>query len=401
MGGSITQIAMVLFGAGVAGVVGGWLLRAKFSQTGSTQPSNTQPSDTQPAGGSRQKLKKAIRERDQFASDYAKLRASMEPQLAALANSRTKLEDMHQKAQILAKSVLTLRAERETTKLTVTTIQNALMSVKQTTAALQVEFVKSGDFYKGELLKSFEKRKALEVQLEAARAERESVSNLLQSSRSEHDSINEALDSAQVQLLQLGVLERNSEKLEQENAKLSEVAAKANEEIEEMRRDIEEIHSLRIHNKELTRALEGMDASRKQSEEDADQLRDEADESEKQSDTLRLKLDDLQKNFAEIEAQQSEAIKDARQSKVVPISSAPPPNSEDIDDLQQIIGVGKAFEQTLHELGIYTFQQIAAFDLGDIARVNAELKEFKGRMEQDDWIGQAKDLHFKKYGQTA
>ena len=25
-------------------------------------------------------------------------------------------------------------------------------------------------------------------------------------------------------------------------------------------------------------------------------------------------------------------------------------------------------------------------------------KEFKGRMEQDDWIDQAKELHFQKYG---
>ena len=30
--------------------------------------------------------------------------------------------------------------------------------------------------------------------------------------------------------------------------------------------------------------------------------------------------------------------------------------------------------------------------------VNAELKEFRGRMEQDDWVGQAKELHFQKYG---
>ena len=396
MSGSILQIAMVLLGAGFAGVVGGWLLRGKFSTPASAQPGNADTSS-----GLRLKYKKAIRERDQFATEYAKLRTSMEPQSAALADSRTELEDMHQKAQTLAKSVLTLRAERETTKLTITTIQNALTLIKKQTETLQIEFVKSSDFYKGELLKSFEKRKALEVQLEAVRAERESVSNLLNSSRSEHNSINEALDSAQIQLLQLGVLERNFEKLEIENAKLCEVASKANQEIEEMRRDIEEIHSLRIHNKELTRALEGMDASRRRSEDDADQFRDQADESEKLSDTLRLKLGDLQKNFAEIEAQQSEAIKNARQSKVVPISGAPPPNSEDIDNLQQIIGVGKAFEMTLHELGVYTFQQIAAFDLGDIARVNAELKEFRGRMEQDDWIGQAKDLHFKKYGQTA
>ncbi len=396
MGGSMLQIAMVLLGAGFAGVVGGWIIRGKFSQVSGAQPSNTGT-----GGSSQRELREAVRQRDQIAAEYQKLRASMEPQLATLANTRTKLEDMHQKAQILAKSVLTLRAERETTKLTVTTIQNALMSVKQTTFTLQAEFVKSGEFYKAELLKSFEKRKALEAQIEAVRAERESVSSLLTSSRSEHESINEALDSAQVQLLQLGVLERNTEKLEAENAKLCVVATEAKEQADKMRRDVEEIHSLRIHNKELTRALEGMDSSRRQSEDEAEQFRDQADESEKLSDTLRLKLDDLQKNFAEIEQQQSAAIKHVRQAKVVPISSAPPPNSEDMDDLQQIVGIGKAFELTLHELGIYTFQQISVFDRGDIARVNAELKDFKGRMEQDDWIGQAKDLHFKKYGQTA
>jgi len=396
MGGSILQIAMVLLGAGIAGVVGGWVIREKFNKATGDRRGNAGT-----GGNSQRELREAARQRDQLAAEYQKLRGSMEPQLAALANSRTELEEMHQKAKILAKSVLTLRAERETTKLTVTTIQNALMVFKQQTETLQTEFVKSGDFYKGELRKSFEKRKALEVQLEASRAERESVSSLLTSSRSEHDSINEALDSAQVQLLQLGVLERNAEKLEIENSKLTEAASQAKAEADEMRRDNEEIHSLRIHNKELTRAIEGMDSSRQQSEEDADKYRDQADESEKLSDTLRLKLDDLQKNFAEIEQKQSEAIKDARQSKVVRISDAPPPNSEDMDDLQQIIGVGKAFELTLHELGIYNFKQIAAFDLGDIARVNAELKDFKGRMEQDDWIGQAKDLHFKKYGKTA
>ena len=217
------QIAMVLLGAGVAGVVGGWVIRGNFSTPASAKPGN---SDTN--SGLRLKYKKAIRERDQFATEYDKLRTSMEPQLATVANNRAELEDMHQKAKTLAKSVLTLRAERETTKLTVTTIQNALMLLKKRTETLQTEFVKSGDFYKGELLKSFEKRKALEVQLEAAKAERESVSGLLNSSRSEHNSINEALDSAQVQLLQLGVLERNSEKLEMENAKLCEVATKAN-----------------------------------------------------------------------------------------------------------------------------------------------------------------------------
>ena len=73
---------------------------------------------------------------------------------------------------------------------------------------------------------------------------------------------------------------------------------------------------------------------------------------------------------------------------------------EDFDDLKAIVGIGKVFENTLNELGIYSFKQIANFTVADIARVNAELKEFKGRMEQDDWIGQAKELYYKKYSEA-
>ena len=71
---------------------------------------------------------------------------------------------------------------------------------------------------------------------------------------------------------------------------------------------------------------------------------------------------------------------------------------QECDDLKEIVGVGKAFEQTLHDLGVFSYRQIARFGMSDIARVNLQLKEFKGRMEQDDWIGQAKELLFKKYG---
>ena len=55
------------------------------------------------------------------------------------------------------------------------------------------------------------------------------------------------------------------------------------------------------------------------------------------------------------------------------------------------------FEGALNELGVYSFRQLANFGMADIARVNAKLKEFRGRMEQDDWIGQAKELLFEKY----
>ena len=62
-----------------------------------------------------------------------------------------------------------------------------------------------------------------------------------------------------------------------------------------------------------------LEDSRKEHEADAERYREQADQSEKLSDTLRLKLDDLEKNFADIKQQQDEAIEDVRNAAVIPI----------------------------------------------------------------------------------
>ncbi len=59
------------------------------------------------------------------------------------------------------------------------------------------------------------------------------------------------------------------------------------------------------------------------------------------------------------------------------------------DDLKKISGVGPVLEKKLHDLGVTKFSQIAAFTEEDIARVDDDLN-FKGRIERDDWISQAK-----------
>lgn len=61
------------------------------------------------------------------------------------------------------------------------------------------------------------------------------------------------------------------------------------------------------------------------------------------------------------------------------------------DDLKQISGVGPKLEQTLNNLGFWHFGQIAKWKKADIAIVDDELS-FKGRIERDDWIKQAKAL---------
>ncbi|RIV23904.1 hypothetical protein DYU11_13140 [Fibrisoma montanum] len=68
------------------------------------------------------------------------------------------------------------------------------------------------------------------------------------------------------------------------------------------------------------------------------------------------------------------------------------------DDLKDIVGVGPFLERKLHSLGIYTFRQVANFTQEDIIKVNEIIEFFPGRIERDNWVGQAKSFHERKYG---
>ncbi|MDH4988877.1 NADH-quinone oxidoreductase subunit E [Aminobacter anthyllidis] len=62
-----------------------------------------------------------------------------------------------------------------------------------------------------------------------------------------------------------------------------------------------------------------------------------------------------------------------------------------VDDLKLISGVGPKIEGTLHELGIFTFGQVASWKKAEREWVDGYLN-FKGRIERDDWVKQAKAL---------
>lgn len=67
------------------------------------------------------------------------------------------------------------------------------------------------------------------------------------------------------------------------------------------------------------------------------------------------------------------------------------------DDLKKISGVGPKLEETLNSMGIYHFDQIAKWRKKEIIWVDSNLR-FKGRIERDDWMAQAKIL--AKGGET-
>ncbi|MCP4185691.1 MAG: 30S ribosomal protein S2 [Hyphomicrobiales bacterium] len=59
------------------------------------------------------------------------------------------------------------------------------------------------------------------------------------------------------------------------------------------------------------------------------------------------------------------------------------------DDLKKISGIGPVLEGKLHSLGITKFAQVAAFTAPEIEKVDTRLN-FKGKIERDGWIAQAK-----------
>jgi predicted flap endonuclease-1-like 5' DNA nuclease len=68
------------------------------------------------------------------------------------------------------------------------------------------------------------------------------------------------------------------------------------------------------------------------------------------------------------------------------------------DDLVRIHGVGPKIATLLESLGITSFRQVARFTPTDVAILNDALEVFPGRIERDDWMSSARELHREVYG---
>ncbi|WP_051630769.1 hypothetical protein [Afifella pfennigii] len=67
------------------------------------------------------------------------------------------------------------------------------------------------------------------------------------------------------------------------------------------------------------------------------------------------------------------------------------PRAGKADDLKLISGIGERLETVLNDLGIYHFDQIAAWSEAEIAWIDDYL-HFKGRVKRSDWLPQAQRL---------
>ena len=86
----------------------------------------------------------------------------------------------------------------------------------------------------------------------------------------------------------------------------------------------------------------------------------------------------------------AEAKKPAKKA-AAPKAEAPAAAAAGGDDLKKLSGVGPALEKKLHEAGVTTFAQIAAWTDADVAAMDEKLS-FKGRIEREGWIAQAQEM---------
>ncbi len=63
----------------------------------------------------------------------------------------------------------------------------------------------------------------------------------------------------------------------------------------------------------------------------------------------------------------------------------------DADDLKRIRGIGVLIEKRLNAMGVVSYEQIANWTNADIDRVSQTL-DFKGRVERENWVEQARIL---------
>ena len=59
------------------------------------------------------------------------------------------------------------------------------------------------------------------------------------------------------------------------------------------------------------------------------------------------------------------------------------------DALTMLKGLGPKAASRLAELGVTRFDQIASWDAGDVAAIDAQMGAFKGRIQRDRWVEQA------------
>jgi len=67
-------------------------------------------------------------------------------------------------------------------------------------------------------------------------------------------------------------------------------------------------------------------------------------------------------------------------------------STQQADDLKKVKGIGPKMEETLNQIGIFTFEQVSKMTKNEYDLLDSITGSFPGRAERDDWAGQANKL---------
>ena len=67
-------------------------------------------------------------------------------------------------------------------------------------------------------------------------------------------------------------------------------------------------------------------------------------------------------------------------------------STQQADDLKKVKGIGPKMEETLNQIGIFTFAQVSKMTKNEYDLLDSITGSFQGRAERDDWAGQANKL---------
>jgi len=96
----------------------------------------------------------------------------------------------------------------------------------------------------------------------------------------------------------------------------------------------------------------------------------------------------LEEDFGEMSPQERGERAKAKIGELLG-TKIPQANISEKDDLKKIEGIGPFIEMKLNDIGIYTFEQVSMLNEESINLITDAIQFFPGRIEKDDWAGQA------------
>jgi predicted flap endonuclease-1-like 5' DNA nuclease len=254
-----------------------------------------------------------------------------------------------------------------------------------------------------------------DLRLELTRAQRdlagfesrsESLSGELQERRNQENELQRALDDAS----------REKERQQSEAQRLTGLVEEQEQQLQDRQvleerldlyqRQLGELDELREKLQSLTEAKREQEARAQsdiaQNEQRLSALRDELEElgrqnaaqrdaletSARSEQELRVELSRLTKEISTLRTSRAAAGAQGSQPEAQPVAAAA---DSEHDDLKRIKGIGPGLEKLLNQHGVSRFSDIAGWQAKDIAWFSSRLN-FKGRIERDDWVGQARLL---------